>query len=85
MIGLALGKHGAGELNYSSDIDPILLFDRERLARRASDDPGEAAQRYARRVVALLALILMPPLALAAYLLAVLVMPPRYELKRWLD
>ena len=37
------------------------------------------------RVVALLALILMPPLALAVYLLAVLVMPPRYELKRWLD
>ncbi|WP_421255244.1 PspC domain-containing protein [Aeromonas sp. 600282] len=37
------------------------------------------------RVIALLALILVPPLALAAYLLAVLVMPPRYELKRWLD
>ena len=37
------------------------------------------------RVVALLALILVPPLALAAYLLAVLVLPPRYELKRWLD
>ncbi|EKB21132.1 TPA: PspC domain-containing protein [Aeromonas veronii] len=37
------------------------------------------------RVVALLALILVPPLALAAYLLAVLVMPPRYEVKRWLD
>ncbi|CAJ1909893.1 hypothetical protein PEKONANI_04050 [Aeromonas jandaei] len=37
------------------------------------------------RVVALLALILVPPLALAVYLLAVLVMPPRYELKRWLD
>ncbi len=54
-IALALGKQGAGELNYSSDIDPILLFDRERLVRRASDDPGEAAQRYARRVVALLA------------------------------
>lgn len=53
-IALALGKQGAGELNYSSDIDPILLFDRERLARRANDDPGEAAQRYARRVVALL-------------------------------
>ncbi len=34
-IALALGKQGAGELNYSSDIDPILLFDRERLARRA--------------------------------------------------
>jgi glutamate-ammonia-ligase adenylyltransferase len=53
-IALALGKQGASELNYSSDIDPILLFDRERLPRRASDDPGEAAQRYARRVVALL-------------------------------
>ncbi len=53
-IALALGKQGAGELNYSSDIDPILLFDRERLARRASDDPGDAAQRYARRIVALL-------------------------------
>lgn len=53
-IALALGKQGAGELNYSSDIDPILLFDRERLPRRPSDDPGEAAQRYARRVVALL-------------------------------
>lgn len=54
-IALALGKQGAGELNYSSDIDPILLFDRDTLPRRASDDPGEAAQRYARRVVALLA------------------------------
>jgi glutamate-ammonia-ligase adenylyltransferase len=54
-IALALGKQGAGELNYSSDIDPILLFDRDRLPRRAADDPGEAAQRYARRVVALLA------------------------------
>jgi len=54
LIALALGKQGAGELNYSSDIDPILLFDRDRLARRASDDPGDAAQRYARRIVALL-------------------------------
>ncbi|MEE4315398.1 MAG: bifunctional [glutamate--ammonia ligase]-adenylyl-L-tyrosine phosphorylase/[glutamate--ammonia-ligase] adenylyltransferase [Erythrobacter sp.] len=53
-IALALGKQGAGELNYSSDIDPIFLYDRDRLPRRASDDPGEAAQRYARRVVALL-------------------------------
>lgn len=53
-IALALGKHGAGELNYSSDIDPILLFDPERLPRRARDEPGEAAQRYARDVVRLL-------------------------------
>mgnify|MGYP000234670063 CR=1 FL=1 len=43
---LALGKQGANELNYSSDIDPILLFDPDRLPRRAKDEPGEAAQRY---------------------------------------
>lgn len=54
MIGLALGKHGAGELNYSSDIDPILLYDPEKLPRRERDEPGEAAQRYAREVVRLL-------------------------------
>ena len=54
MIGLALGKHGAGELNYSSDIDPILLYEPETLARRERDEPGEAAQRYAREIVRLL-------------------------------
>jgi len=48
---LALGKHGAEELNYSSDIDPILLYDPERLPRRGRDEPGEAAQRYARAFV----------------------------------
>ncbi|QFT76517.1 bifunctional [glutamate--ammonia ligase]-adenylyl-L-tyrosine phosphorylase/[glutamate--ammonia-ligase] adenylyltransferase [Erythrobacter sp. THAF29] len=53
-IALALGKQGAHELNYSSDIDPILLFDPETLSRRETDDPGDAAQRYARRVVKLL-------------------------------
>ncbi|RDC61270.1 [Glutamate--ammonia-ligase] adenylyltransferase [Alteripontixanthobacter maritimus] len=53
-IALALGKHGAGELNYSSDIDPILLYDPDNLPRRPRDEPGEAAQRYARDVVQLL-------------------------------
>ena len=48
---IALGKHGAGELNYSSDIDPILLYDPDRLPRRGRDDPGEAAQRYARTLM----------------------------------
>src|SRR5690606_7475541 len=48
---IALGKHGAGDLNYSSDIDPILLYDPERLPRRGRDDPGEAAQRYARTLM----------------------------------
>ncbi len=51
MTALALGKHGAGELNYSSDIDPILLYDPARLPRRERDEPGEAAQMAARRVV----------------------------------
>ncbi|WP_333605196.1 bifunctional [glutamine synthetase] adenylyltransferase/[glutamine synthetase]-adenylyl-L-tyrosine phosphorylase [Novosphingobium sp.] len=50
-LALALGKHGAGELNYSSDIDPILLFDPVLLPRRERDEPGEAAQRVARAVV----------------------------------
>jgi glutamate-ammonia-ligase adenylyltransferase len=51
---LALGKHGARELNYSSDIDPILLYDPERLPRRERDEPAEAAQRYARAILAAL-------------------------------
>lgn len=48
---IALGKHGACELNYSSDIDPILLYDPLTLPRRERDEPGEAAVRVARRVV----------------------------------
>jgi glutamate-ammonia-ligase adenylyltransferase len=51
---LALGKHGARELNYSSDIDPILLYDPVGLPKRARDDPAEAAQRYARTILSLL-------------------------------
>ena len=51
---LALGKHGSGELNYSSDIDPILIFDPETLPRRSREEPVEAAVRIARRVVELL-------------------------------
>ena len=51
---LALGKHGSRELNYSSDIDPILLFDPETLPHAAREEPGEAAVRLARRVVALM-------------------------------
>ncbi|WP_066558507.1 bifunctional [glutamate--ammonia ligase]-adenylyl-L-tyrosine phosphorylase/[glutamate--ammonia-ligase] adenylyltransferase [Croceicoccus bisphenolivorans] len=51
MTALALGKHGAGELNYSSDIDPILLYDPETIPRRERDEPGEAAQMAARRLV----------------------------------
>jgi [glutamine synthetase] adenylyltransferase / [glutamine synthetase]-adenylyl-L-tyrosine phosphorylase len=53
-IALALGKHGARELNYSSDIDPILLYDPEHLPRRERDEPGEAAQRVARTIMQLM-------------------------------
>lgn len=51
---LALGKHGSRELNYSSDIDPILLFDPAVLPRRANEDAGDAAARIARRMVEIL-------------------------------
>jgi glutamate-ammonia-ligase adenylyltransferase len=54
MIALALGKQGAGELNYSSDIDPILLYDPQLVPCRARDEPAEAAQRYSREAVRLL-------------------------------
>jgi glutamate-ammonia-ligase adenylyltransferase len=52
---IALGKMGSRELNYSSDIDPILIFDPNTMPRRERDDPGEAAVRIARRWVDILA------------------------------
>jgi glutamate-ammonia-ligase adenylyltransferase len=51
---IALGKHGSRELNYSSDIDPIFIYDPDTLPRRAREEPGEAAVRIVRRVVDLL-------------------------------
>jgi glutamate-ammonia-ligase adenylyltransferase len=48
---IALGKHGSGELNYSSDIDPILIFDPEILPRWQKDEPVEAAVRIATRMM----------------------------------
>lgn len=51
---IALGKHGSRELNYSSDIDPILIFDPETLPRRAKEEPVEAAVRLARRMTEIL-------------------------------
>ena len=53
-VAIALGKQGSRELNYSSDIDPILLYDPDTLPRRAREEPGDAAIRIARRVVELL-------------------------------
>ncbi|BCA62145.1 glutamate--ammonia-ligase adenylyltransferase [Sphingomonas sp. HMP9] len=51
---IALGKQGSGELNYSSDIDPILLFDPVTLPCRPREEPEEAAVRIGKRVVELL-------------------------------
>jgi len=52
--GIALGKQGSRELNYSSDIDPILIYDPDKLPCRPREDPADAAVRIARRVVELL-------------------------------
>ena len=54
LAGVALGKQGSHELNYSSDIDPILIFDPATLPHRQRDAVEEAAVRVGRRVVELL-------------------------------
>src|SRR5205814_9029216 len=51
---IAMGKLGSRELNYSSDVDLLLLFDPDTLPRRARDEPGEAAVRIGRRLIELL-------------------------------
>ncbi|MCB1516388.1 MAG: bifunctional [glutamine synthetase] adenylyltransferase/[glutamine synthetase]-adenylyl-L-tyrosine phosphorylase [Hyphomicrobiaceae bacterium] len=43
----ALGKHGGGELNYSSDIDIVAFFDPDEAPLA---DPGEATKLYSRMV-----------------------------------
>jgi glutamate-ammonia-ligase adenylyltransferase len=48
---IAMGKLGSHELNYSSDVDLILLFDPARLPKRERDDAGEAAVRVGRRMI----------------------------------
>jgi [glutamine synthetase] adenylyltransferase / [glutamine synthetase]-adenylyl-L-tyrosine phosphorylase len=51
---IALGKHGGQELNYSSDIDPIFLFDPRALPHHEREEPQEAAVRIGKRVIELL-------------------------------
>jgi [glutamine synthetase] adenylyltransferase / [glutamine synthetase]-adenylyl-L-tyrosine phosphorylase len=51
---IALGKLGSSELNYSSDIDLLLLYDPDRLPRRAREEPGQAALRIGQRMIELL-------------------------------
>ena len=51
---IAMGKLGSRELNYSSDVDLLLLFDPATLPRRERDDAGEAAVRIGRRLIEML-------------------------------
>jgi [glutamine synthetase] adenylyltransferase / [glutamine synthetase]-adenylyl-L-tyrosine phosphorylase len=54
LIVLAMGKMGAGELNYSSDIDLIVLFDRERSALKGDIEPQTFFVRIAQGVARIL-------------------------------
>jgi glutamate-ammonia-ligase adenylyltransferase len=51
---LALGKHGSRELNYSSDIDLLFLFDPATLPLKPREEPGQAAVRIGQRVIELI-------------------------------
>jgi glutamate-ammonia-ligase adenylyltransferase len=51
---IALGKHGSRELNYSSDIDPILIYAPNTVPLKPREDPAEGAVRIAKSVVNLL-------------------------------
>jgi glutamate-ammonia-ligase adenylyltransferase len=51
---VALGKHGSRELNFSSDIDLIFLFDADTLPRKPGEEPGQAAVRIGQRLIELL-------------------------------
>ena len=53
-VGIALGKLGSGELNYSSDIDLLFLYDPAVLPLKPREEPGQGAVRVAQRVVELL-------------------------------
>jgi glutamate-ammonia-ligase adenylyltransferase len=51
---IAMGKMGAGELNYSSDIDFSVFFDAERLAAAGAREPRVAAVRLVAPLVRVL-------------------------------
>ena len=53
-IVLAMGKYGAGELNYSSDIDLIVFYDRARMSLAPGVEPSEFFVRLTRDLVQLM-------------------------------
>jgi glutamate-ammonia-ligase adenylyltransferase len=55
LIVLAMGKYGAFELNYSSDIDLVVFYDAARFPFAKKDDPRGAAVDIVRGLVKLIA------------------------------
>jgi glutamate-ammonia-ligase adenylyltransferase len=53
-VALAMGKHGAGELNYSSDIDLIILYDPETAPLAEGTEPATFFVRLTKRLVTIL-------------------------------
>ena len=51
---LGMGKYGAGELNYSSDIDLIVLFDRDVVRLTGDREPSVFFVKLTKRLVSLL-------------------------------
>jgi len=54
LIVLAMGKYGAGELNYSSDIDLVTFFDRDVFPAARGEDAQGIAVRIVRSLVRVL-------------------------------
>lgn len=54
LIVLAMGKYGAYELNYSSDVDLIIFFDKARFLVNASFDAQQVAVRITQALVRVL-------------------------------
>jgi glutamate-ammonia-ligase adenylyltransferase len=48
---VALGKHGSRELNYSSDVDLLFLYDPATLPLKPREEPGQGALRIGNRLV----------------------------------
>jgi len=53
-IVIGMGKYGARELNYSSDVDLIVFYDRDRMALRDGLEPGPFFVRMTRDLVRLM-------------------------------
>ncbi|WP_299815331.1 glutamine-synthetase adenylyltransferase [uncultured Jannaschia sp.] len=54
LVAIAMGKMGAGELNYSSDIDLVLLFDEQRYDPADYGEARAVLLKAARRAMALM-------------------------------